>query len=465
MKLPRPYPSAQSPPTTASPSALSSSAPPLATADRRTAIRDSIMGQMAGCVTPTLVREGGVASLLIITLIGPDSEQPIGLAFLVIQWSLLIRFVTAPRVDHSWRKRFLQRWLLISSVLSAALLAVPLLGLAGWSELAVWIFIGVLAAYFLAMQVGVTAWFPLLSYIVPPRLRGRYFGTMRRAWQITGFGAVILCGMLLGQDPELVDFVWILAAAALLQFGRVLIFARLPDPPPARINPSSAGLRDMVAPLRDGPFLAFVTFALCIWIMQYATMPFVVPFLRTKLAFPASITLYGAGAFGLGSVLSLVRWGNLADRTGTRLVFLLSGLTAVVALLLISTTPTYDEATTVAVLTALGGMILAGAGAAGIGIAYTVRLMAMAPERHASPYLNFCQAAIGLSSGLVAAGIGHLLAILPDDLAFGVHEVSTYRLFFIGLALFVLVVLTYLRRLARLGEPPLGAALLALAGR
>ena len=143
------------------------------------------------------------------------------------------------------------------------------------------------------MEVGDTAWFPLLCHIVPSAIRGRYFGSMRRAWQVTSLVAVFLCAAVLGDEPGYGRFLLVLAPAILLQAGRVWFYSRLPDPPPADPSAPRYEWRDILVPLRDPAFV------------QYATVPFVVPFLRQELAFPASTTLYSSGGFGLGSALTL----------------------------------------------------------------------------------------------------------------------------------------------------------------
>lgn len=444
---------------------MPSPTPRRSTATRRAEIRASILGQMMGAVMPTLMREGGVASLLIIGLQGEDTETLIGLAYLIMQWSMFARVFAAPRVDISWRKHFLQRWLLISSIASISLLFAPFCGWFGAPRLGVWLFLSGLAVYFVTMQTGVTAWFPLLAYIVPSPVRGRYFGNMRRAWQITSFGIVFVSGAMLGRDPGMPKFLIVLLPAVVLQFGRVVAFTRLPDPPPARSTDETFSWRDLLVPLRDPPFVAFVGFTICMAMVQFAAIPFVVPFLRTELHFPAAIALYGSGCFGLGSVLSLVGWGRMADRGGTRLVFLLSGCVAIAALTTIACTPVYEPERLVAVAPAIGGMVLAGVAAAGIGIAYTVRLMRMAPERHASPYLNLCQSAIGLTAGIAAALIGAALGRLPDQVSMLGRPLLTFRLLFIAVSIFLAVVLLALPTLPRLNEPSLRQGLASILRR
>jgi len=181
----------------------------------------------------------------------------------------------------------------------------------------------------------------------------------------------------------------------------------------------------------------------------------VVPFLRTELAFPASTTLYSTAGFGLGSALTLTAWGRLADRRGTRFVFLLGGLVAAGALALVAATPHYGSGPVPAAPCAVAAMLLAGAGTAGVGIAYTVRLMRMAPQRRMATYLNLSQAGIGLTAGLVTASMGALLEALPPTVALGGGPVLTFRLLFAAVGAGLLLVLVRLRRLPLQGEPPI----------
>lgn len=446
---------------------------------RRLAIRDSIIAQMMGIIFPTLMRQAGLASLVLIALAPNRGELVIGLAFLIMQGAMLVRIFVAPLIDGVRAQRFMVRWIGVSAAFSTLLVAGPALGWYGRPDLGVAVFLAALLACFVTMEIGGTAWFPLLHYIVPGAIRGRYFGSMRRAWQLTCLVAVFACAAVLGEDPGYGRFMAVLAPAVLLQAGRVWFYSRLPDPPPANRLPDRPDIgpdpgaaapeaaaaarrvsrryewRDILVPLRDRPFVQFVAFVLMVSIVQYATVPFVVPFLRSSLSFPASTTLYSTGGFGLGSALTLTAWGRLADRRGTRFVFLLGGLAAAGALGLVSVTPAYGTRPLVAAICAVGGMLTAGAGTAGLGIAYTVRLMRMAPQRRMATYLNLSQAGIGLTAGLVTATVGGVLEALPEVVALAGTTVATFRLLFALVGVGLLLSLVRLRSLPRQGEPPI----------
>lgn len=417
---------------------------------KQPAIRDSIAAQMMGAVLSTLMRQGGFASLLIIALVPERSELAIGLAFLVMQWSMLARVFAAPFVDLTSRQQFLVRWGKIAAGCSALLLAAPLVAWLGRPDLALPAFLFALAAYFITLQVGLTAWFPLLHVIVPESLRGRYFGTMRRAWQLTGFAAVAICGLVLGQDPDFGRFALVLIPVILLQIGRVVMYSRLPDPPPSRTASETPSWRDVLVPLRDRPFVEFVLLALLFTVVQQAAVPFVVPFLKTELGFPASTTLYGTACFGLGSALALVTWGRLADAWGTRLVFALGSVAGAAGAGIIAATPPYRTDPVTAAICAVSGLALSGVGASGIGIAYTVRLMRAAPPDRMGSYFNVSQVAVGVTIGLGTAVAGAALRWLPAAVQVAGLQIPTFRLFFLAVGAGLLLLLPLLRRLPRL---------------
>jgi len=418
----------------------------------RTAIRDSIIAQMFGAILPTLMRQGGISALLIISLIGRDAEFQIGLAFLVMQWAMLFRLLAAPYVDTAWRRRFLVRWIAGSAVCAALLLVVPVSAEFWDPGGAVWLLLGILAAFFVTMHIGAAAWFPLLSFILPPSLMGRYFGYMRRAWQVASYGAVFLSGLLLGGEPSLYRFYLVLVPAVLLQFGRVFMYARLPDPPPAKTEREGPVWSELARPLVDRGFRPFLIYVAMISVVQHAAVPFIVPFLKSELGFPTSVTLYGTAFFGLGSVLSLVSWGRLADRLGNRVTLLLSLVVTAAALGILALLPHYGAGGAAAMAVAVVGLVLTGVGTAGTGIAYTVRLMHLAPEEHSGPYLNVVQATFGVSGGLTAAIAGFALTRLPEQVALGDASVLTFRLFFAVVALATLALTYGVRRLTPVSE-------------
>ena len=417
------------------------------------AIRDSIWGQTFGSVFPVLMMSGGLLALLIISILGEDAKLEIGIAIGISKGAMFARLLASPYVDVSWRKRFLVRGMIIAASISLVILLCPILAAAGHARPAAWLLIGSYGAYALALFTTSAAWFPLLLEVLPPRFRGRYFGAMRRGWKTSAFVAVLLSGLLLGRDPTPVRFMIVLVPAVLLQLARVWLFVRLPDPPPARHRSERSVWRDIARPFADAHYRFFALFVVLIAAAEHATLPFVVPFLKATLHFPTSVTLYASTGLTLGSIVSLVGWGRLADRVGNRFVFLAAiGITAV-AFALFTLIPDYAVYPVPAFAVAFGGLLLTGVGTAGTGIAYTVRLLHIVPSQHAGPYTNLIQSMIGLVSGVLAVATGFALSRLPAEVAVGGTVLPVLRLYFLFTAGALLVVSLMLRRLPRIAEP------------
>ena len=63
------------------------------------------------------------------------------------------------------------------------------------------------------------------------------------------------------------------------------------------------------------------------------------------------------------------------------------------------------------------------------------------------------QAALGLFTGLAAAGVGVCLHWLPSRLSLAGQHVATFRVFFAGVVVLLLFMLTRVVRLPKIGEP------------
>lgn len=428
----------------------------------RVAIRDSILAQIAGGVLPTLLRSGGVTALLLMALLGGRADFEIGVAFLAMQAAMLMRILVSPRVDEVHARRFLVRGMFAAACL-AGLLLVPLLMAPAHGSIAAWLLIVVLGLYFTTVQSAGAAWFPLLRELVPAPLRGRYFGVMRRAWQCVAFGSVALAGWVLGPDPAPRRFLLLLVPAIALQFLRVALYHRLPERPPVRARGDEKPWLALARPFRDPGFRPFLGYLAIIAALQHAVIPFLAPYLRAVLGFPASVTLYGTACMGMGMVLTLTQWGRIADAWGARLTFLISTLACAAGMVLAACSVPYALSQTAAVACAATGLLLIGAGSAGTGIAYTVRIMHLAPDSHTGPYLNTGIGVVGTVGGVTALCTGALLDALPDTLRLAGAAVHPMRLLFGIAGLLLCVTLFHLRTLPRVAEPRMHHALVGLA--
>ncbi len=122
-----------------------------------------------GSPLPQVLINGGILSLFIIALGG--SKLAVGSVFTVNYLGQLVRVLAAPHVDVAHPKKFVLRWFTLSTLLFAGIfLAVPVSSMAGRAA-AVWYVVGLFAFQRLASNIGAQAWLPLLSEIIPDRLR------------------------------------------------------------------------------------------------------------------------------------------------------------------------------------------------------------------------------------------------------------------------------------------------------
>ena len=426
----------------------------------RSAIRTCILAQSTGAVLVQVLINGGLLPLFILHLGGTKFE--VGAAFTAHFFSQLIRVPVARYVDVRRLKHMVVLWFLVGAVVFAGVFAaVPVADLAG-SRAAVWLVITVFFFQRLTVNIGAAAWHPLLCDIVPSRLRGRFFGRMRATFQTVSLTIVLLTGLYLGKTPQTHHYVGILGLLLIMNLMRPFLLLRLPNPPPARPGAPEPILQNMKHPVLDAGFRRFLLFWGLVAFVINVARPFVVPFLKTDLHFPSSVTVYASGGMVAGMVLTLMAWGRLADHAGNRLVFLLNLLLLAASFILLAVTPGFAGLPAMALVSAALSLILIGTAIGGLGIAHTVRRMHEAPVAHRGPYMNLFMTFNGVIAGLGSMAGGFLLDRLPETLPLGGTETLTLRVFFFVAALLLVATSLMLRGLKPIAERPIRETVLLL---
>jgi MFS family permease len=416
----------------------------------REAIHNTILAQATGLILPQVLFQGGVISLLVLTLGG--SEFEIGIIFTVFNLCAIVQLFAAPYVDVGSKKKILYVSLFAAAVIiSLIFLIYPIDRFLG-DKATLWFLVALVFGYSAAVNVATASWFPLLTDIIPARIRGRFFGRMRMLWQLTSFLVTVLSGWFLGSNPTLARFYLVFTLGIVFHFARLYFIRRLPDPPPPRTGPPESLFRNLGRPLRDREFRTFLVFIFLVFGLNAATIPFVIPFLKSDLGFPSSLSVYAAASIAFGSVLSLVWWGKLADRFGNRFVFLLSIVITAASFVVFALTPPFGFDPRRAFIKAAVGFTLQGIGASGLGIGHTVRMMYEAPAEHRGSYMALVGVAIGLFTGIGPLLAGLALEHLPATLTLPGMQVLTKRFFFVTLALLTVSTLALLRRLRPIAE-------------
>ena len=185
---------------------------------------------------------------------------------------------------------------------------------------------------------------------------------------------------------------------------------------------------------------------------MYVINPFLVPFLKVELGFPASLSIYAYTSMRIGGILALIPWGKFADRLGNRIVFIFSFAIGAVAYLLLFFIPPFPEKGMLAFLQATIGFMILGIGSSGVGIAYSVRMMYEAKKEFSGVYLTVGALVGNLSHALLPFVAGMILEHVPRTVVIFGSEMFSKRLFLLFMVLHMLISIYFIRFLRRIEE-------------
>jgi MFS family permease len=167
-----------------------------------------------------------------------------------------------------------------------------------------------------ATAVVAASWTSWISDLIPPSLRGRFFGT--RNFVTNAFGAITAAAAgfaVRGADDPIPVYLVLIAAGAAFRLVSIRFLTGQPEPIPARSIPGGA-LRQLREPLAQSGFRRYVLFSAA-WGFS---VHFVAPFFAVYMLMQIGISVASVMTFSaLGIVSNLVGqrvWGPLADRHG-----------------------------------------------------------------------------------------------------------------------------------------------------
>lgn len=178
-------------------------------------------------------------------------------------------------------------------------------------------------------HVTVPAWNSLITDIVGPNLRGRYFGRRAQLMAVANFAALAAGGFLLHVSERWSStwggFALLFLLAATARALSSYFLGRLADVPVARSAIQSAGFIDLLVRRSSPDFRRFLCFS---GLMHAATLlagPYFVVYLLQDLHL--SYVEYGVwlAAQMVGQIISLKAWGRLGDRCGHAAVLTVTG--------------------------------------------------------------------------------------------------------------------------------------------
>lgn len=168
----------------------------------------------------------------------------------------------------------------------------------------------------------------LMAKVIPVSKRGRLTGLRNFLAGIISAGVAVAGGeVFLGDEPTVAGYSYTFVMAFVLTMLGLLSLAFMKEPAPPTVrrrSPLLHRLRELPALLRGDPAFTRYFVARSIATAGRMALPFYILFAGASMELTGSNLGILTVAFTLAGTVSNLLWGNLADRFGFRLVFLLS---------------------------------------------------------------------------------------------------------------------------------------------
>lgn len=218
-------------------------------------------------------------------------------------------------------------WAIIGQSLSwVPILILPIL----WPEHGPWLLIATVAIYSMFTHFSYPAWNSLITGLLEPNERGRYFARRSRVVELTSFIALCTAGVLLSffEQGQLlwVGFAVIFLTAGLCRSISALLLRRVRGFPKQEPSSTATGFRIFLRTGLSTNLRHFLLFSALIHSAVLVSGPFFVMYLLQDLhlAHWQYGTWLAAGI--IGQFFTLPAWGQFGDRFGNKALLSFSGL-------------------------------------------------------------------------------------------------------------------------------------------
>lgn len=266
--------------------------------------------------------------------------------------------------------------------------------------------IGVLALQQAATAFVGVAWTSWISDLVPPRMRGRYFGYRNLACNALGAATAAAAGLALRQTGNAVEtFLALIVVGVACRLVSLGFLMRQPESRPAQ---SSSGglLRQLRLPLAHRAFRRYLGQQAAWGFAVNLASPFFAVYMVTEAGLGADAVLAFAALGTLANLAGQRVWGHLCDHYGDQQVLRVSAFwAAIMPALWMFTGPGAFGVVLMALLTASGGFLWSG-----VTLATGNLTMRLAPETGKTSFFA-AHAAWGGAGGAAGALAGGAVGV------------------------------------------------------
>lgn len=266
----------------------------LSDAERKRFRRFAIASTWFGCFGDVLVDNSAIMILFFLALESSETLTMFqtslsGIAF------LLLLIPSSYFVAKLGCKPIIRISCLISLISFVLMSGAPWLGVVGKYWTAFWCFV-----YAFSRVLWAGSWFPLLTYILKPEERGKFFGMMRFSYYIITGTVFTVLGLSMGKETPVLFLQIILFAVGVLAWGRWICIKQIRLPEQSEAQTSGANFKTAFqTSLRNAPLVMFCVYICFIMAAFGGITPLILLYVKEGLN-------YGDNTTQLLSIVTIV---------------------------------------------------------------------------------------------------------------------------------------------------------------
>jgi MFS family permease len=291
-------------------------------------------------------------------------------------------------------------------------------------------------------SVSSVSWLSLMSDIVPPSMRGRFFGNRNMLCGAAGMAMMLCFGKLLDilkdSSPGGLSSGFSIVFISAVVFGIISMryLIRVSEPALLKSRKSQSFLKSLPLPFKERNFRKFLTFAFFWGFSVYFAAPFFTVYFLQDLKFSYGFVAALGTISGFADLLGMRFWGRISDKVKNKAVIRFSSTAAIcLPFVWIFVRPT--NVVLPIVINTIGGMFWAG-----INLCTSNLLLGISPKENRSLYFSTYNilSGIGAATGPIVAGLLLKCLALPH---FHVFSFEVFPLHFIFLSSSVMRLLSF----------------------
>jgi len=288
-----------------------------------------------------------------------------------------------------------------------------------------------------AMTFYAAAWFPFVDEFLPENDRSRFFGMLRFSWQTCCVVFFFVCGLIIGEKPDLWLLQTIIVITAVLLLGRAYFVNRIKvretDRKPLNFR---YGLELVLA---NKPLVSFSVYLAFLYLAAQRTMPLTYVYLKNYLNIPDNIVVIISSLALGGTIIGFLCAGRMLSRYGVKKMLLAVHIAFALVnfLLFVFCRPGAFFLVVITFLLILYGFFIAIS-----SVAASSEMMALANPNNKAMAMAFCVSmySAGLGGARLLSSVVIGSGILSPEWTIGTAKFSMFHSMFLGYGLGILFV-------------------------